>query len=59
MVRNGQKIKIWSDKYLPTPLTFKVISPMNLSRVCDLISSKHREWKSKVVKIVDPFVTIV
>ena len=26
-IGNGQKVRIWADRWLPTPHSFKVISP--------------------------------
>lgn len=55
-VGNGDKIRIWADKWLPTPSTFKVTSPMNLLEehawACELINCNCGEWKAEVVKSV-------
>ena len=55
-VGNGQKIQIWSDKWLPTPLTFKVSSPKNFledhARVSELIDCENGVWKAELVKSV-------
>ena len=57
-VGNGQKIKIWTDKWLPSsyPSTFKVTSPLNLleehARVCELINCDRGESKAQLVKSV-------
>ena len=55
-VGNGQKIQIWSDKWLPTPLTFKVSSPNNFledhARVSELIDCENGVWKAELVKSV-------
>ena len=50
---NGQKIRIWSDKWLPIPSTFKVISPPTVlgsqALVFDLIYSDTAKWKYDLV----------
>ena len=52
-VGNGQKIRILSDKWLPNPSTFKVISPPKLlgcqAFVSDLINSDTKEWKVELI----------
>ena len=52
-VGNGQKIRIWSDKWLPIPSTFKVISPLKLlgceALVFDLINSDNGEWRTDLI----------
>ena len=44
-VGNGQKIRVWSNKWLPIPSTFKVISPPKLlgceALASDLINSEN------------------
>ena len=55
-VGNGQKIRIWYDKWLPNLSTFKVSSPKNLledhTRISELTDRERGEWKAKVVKSV-------
>ena len=53
-VGNGERILIWDDKWLPTPTTYKVISPPRLfddyPRVSALIDKDTRRWKDDVVR---------
>ena len=55
-VRNGASVGIWTDKWLPKPSTFKVISFPNktfeLSRVSDLIDPLKCEWQTDLVRQV-------
>ena len=55
-VGNGQLIHIWEDKWLPTPSTYKVITPPrpinDFPMVSSLIDSETRRWKSNVIRIV-------
>ncbi|KAL0011083.1 hypothetical protein SO802_006191 [Lithocarpus litseifolius] len=55
-VGNGKRIRIWEDKWIPTPSTFRINSPSNhLPRealVSSLINNRSATWKSKVVKHV-------
>ena len=55
-VRNGASVGIWTDKWLPKPSTFKVISLPNktfeLSRVSDLIDPLKCEWQIDLVRQV-------
>ena len=50
-VGNGASIGIWTDKWLPKPSTFKLISPPNntfeLSRASDLIDPLKCEWRNR------------
>ena len=53
-VGNGNKIRLWEDKWLPTPTHFKPISPRtNLqegSQVSSLIDQTLCTWKEDVVR---------
>ena len=53
-VGNGASIGIWTDKWLPKPSNFKLISPPNntfeLSRASDLIDPLKCEWQSDLVR---------
>ena len=53
---NGASVGIWTDKWLPKPSTFKVISLPNntfeLSRVSDLIDPLKCEWQTDLVRQV-------
>ena len=52
-VGNGENIRIWRDKWLPTPKTYKVVTlergNILLTMVCDLIDNESKEWKVDVV----------
>uniref|UniRef100_A0A2N9IEQ3 Reverse transcriptase Ty1/copia-type domain-containing protein n=1 Tax=Fagus sylvatica TaxID=28930 RepID=A0A2N9IEQ3_FAGSY len=52
-VGNGEKIKIWSDKWLPCPTTYKVISPMtkleDFATVDMLIHRDTMQWKRELI----------
>jgi hypothetical protein len=55
-VGNGQSIRIWEDKWLPTPTTFAVqsspqILPAN-AKVADLIDSDLKDWNVGLIKAV-------
>nr|POF08346.1 udp-d-xylose:l-fucose alpha-1,3-d-xylosyltransferase mgp4 [Quercus suber] len=54
IVGNGRKVDIWRDRWLPTPDSFKVISPQrqnwNLEKVAQLIDSETGTWKAGLVK---------
>ena len=53
-VDNGERILIWEDKWLPTPTTFKVVSPPksfdDYPRVSALIDKETKRWKGEVVR---------
>ena len=55
-VGNGASVGIWTNKWLPKPSTFKVISLSNntfeLSRVSDLIDPLKCEWQIDLVRQV-------
>ena len=55
-MENGASVGIWTDKWLPKPSTFKVITLPNitfeLSRVNDLIDPLKCEWQTDVVRQV-------
>ncbi|XP_075649368.1 putative mitochondrial protein AtMg00310 [Castanea sativa] len=52
-VGNGEHIRILRDKWLPTPKTYKVVTPERettpVTMVCDLIDNESKEWKVDVV----------
>ena len=52
-VGNGRWIHIWEDKWLPTPSTYKVISPArhfdDFPMVLALIDSETRRWNADLV----------
>ena len=51
---NGWRIHIWDDKWLPTPTTYKVVSPPNLfddfPMVSALIDHESRKWKVELIR---------
>ncbi|KAL0009325.1 hypothetical protein SO802_010827 [Lithocarpus litseifolius] len=53
-VGNGSSIKIWSDKWLPTPPSHKVVSPPTVwppeATVDSLIDADEGTWKREVVQ---------
>ncbi|XP_065639127.1 uncharacterized protein LOC136071577 [Quercus suber] len=53
-VRNGRRIHIWDDKWLPTPLTVKVITAPRITEdypmVSSLIDPDTRWWKVNSVR---------
>ena len=55
-VGNGKLIHIWNDKWLPTPTTYRVVSPpcdMNdFLMVSALIDHDLRSWKANLVKSI-------
>uniref|UniRef100_A0A2N9G5C3 CCHC-type domain-containing protein n=1 Tax=Fagus sylvatica TaxID=28930 RepID=A0A2N9G5C3_FAGSY len=55
-VGNGTDIKIWKDAWLPTPTTFKVISPVNVScseaSVDSLIDTNVMRWNLDKLKLL-------
>ena len=56
LVKNGASVGIWTDKWLPKPSTFKVISPPNntfeISKVSDHIDPLKCEWQTDLVRQV-------
>ena len=55
-VGNGHSIMIWKDKWVPSPLTYKVESPVSSlledSRVATLINEVDGTWKNELVQQV-------
>ena len=53
-VGNERLIHIWEDKWLPTPTTYKVISPLqpfnDFPMVSDLIDEDSKRWKVDTLK---------
>ena len=37
IVGNGKKVKIWRDRWIPTPYTFKVVSPRSQTKEMDRV----------------------
>ena len=52
-IGNGAKVRVWEDKWMPTPSSYKVVSPcMTLSNgdyVSCLIDQELHAWKADVV----------
>jgi hypothetical protein len=55
-VGNGEQIHIWGDKWLPTPSTFAVQSPVRVLRlstqVVDLIDSDSGWWNVDLIRTI-------
>ena len=53
-VRNGANIRIWQDKWLPSPSTYRISSPRLFlhsdTRVQYLINATTTEWKATVIE---------
>jgi hypothetical protein len=53
-IGNGNKVKIWGEKWLPKPTTYTVQSPPNTlnreSLVCDLIDPDTRWWNPIILQ---------
>ncbi|XP_023917793.1 uncharacterized protein LOC112029335 [Quercus suber] len=54
LIGDGKKVKIWEDRWLPTPFTFKVVSSRSqvqmLDRVEQLIDREKGAWNVELVK---------
>ena len=55
-VGNGRLIHIWNDKWLPTPTTYKVVSPPrgfdDYPMVSALIDYDTRRWRANLIKSI-------
>jgi hypothetical protein len=55
-IRDGKSIKIWQDKWLPTPISYSVQSPPRLvpddSNVSVLIDSELCGWKEELITTI-------
>lgn len=53
-IGNGDFVRVWGDKWLPTPLTFKVSSPRLFlhpdTQVGELINKEDACWKFGAIK---------
>ena len=53
-VGNGANIRIWEDRWLPSPSTYKITSPRMFlhadTQVQDLINAATAEWKATVIE---------
>lgn len=53
MIRNGKKVRIWKDRWLPEQANFKIWSPIkNLqpdATVSELIDEDTKQWKRDVI----------
>lgn len=53
-VGDGERIKIWRDNWIPSPTTYRIITPeQHLSfepRVKELIDGDSREWKVDFIR---------
>ena len=52
-VGKGTSIRVWSDKWLPSTSTYKVVSPRLFlsadTKVCELIDQESTQWKAQVI----------
>ena len=46
-IGNGDKVKIWSDKWIPNLETYKVLTPIN-----PLMYNEKVVWKSELVSSI-------
>ena len=55
-VGNGDSIRVWGDKWLPSPSTFRITSPRQLlhveTRVSELISLDVAAWKTQIIDAI-------
>jgi hypothetical protein len=55
-VGNGENIKIWGDRWLPSPTTYGIQSPVHIleseARVCDLIDQDLQWWNIPLIRAV-------
>ena len=53
-IGNGKKVCIWKDKWIPSPSTYRVVSPSILlpedATVDILIDSDHELWRAHLVR---------
>lgn len=53
-IRNGERVKIWEDNWIPTVLGFKTIGPNRgldfANRVCNLIDSDLGRWNLEALQ---------
>ena len=54
LVGNGHSIRIWKDKWVPSPSTYKVVSPVSRlpenSWVATLIDEASGAWNNELVR---------
>jgi hypothetical protein len=55
-IRDGKSIKVWGDKWLPTPTTYEVQSPPKIldkkDMVAELIDPEVKWWNTALIKSV-------
>ena len=55
-IRNGDKVNIWNDKWIPNPKTYKIMTPINPlmynEKVSTLIDKERAAWKSELVNSI-------
>ena len=53
-IGNGKKVNIWKDRWLPTPVSFKVCNPRrqgsNVEMVANLLDCENGIWDANKVK---------
>lgn len=54
IIRNGKSVNVWRDRWLPTPNSFKVVSPRSqglmVERVEHLLDRERGSWDIKNVR---------
>ncbi|XP_023879645.1 uncharacterized mitochondrial protein AtMg00310-like [Quercus suber] len=55
-IKNGDKVKIWNDKWIPKPETYKIMTPINPKmyneKLSVLIDKGRAVWKSELVNSI-------
>jgi hypothetical protein len=55
-VHDGFSIRVWEDRWLPTPNTFSIQSPINIlgenARVVELIDKDTKRWNTTLLSSV-------
>jgi hypothetical protein len=53
-IGNGEKVRIWQDKWIPRPSTFKIQSPPvilnSMATVGELIDKESKEWNKSLLE---------
>ncbi|XP_075665081.1 uncharacterized protein LOC142634682 [Castanea sativa] len=54
-IGNGEQVRVWGDKWLPSPSTYQVSSPKLFlsadTQVCEFINKEEATWKIDVLKL--------
>lgn len=55
-IGNSENVKIWSDKWLPSTTTYKVVSPRRVlddeAQVCKLLDTLTQWWNAELIDSV-------